>query len=202
MYYFGDGVPKDYKKAAILFEKASELQNLAAMNALAVIYYNGLAGTKDINKAYELFQKSADLGFEDSITFLKKHPRQATSNNTNTSTTKTTSNNTNTATTKTTSNDTNTTTKATTTNKDANSSNLKDDDDDDEDDDDYEIYILPYIDGEFKKNEMGSYKIETEASTSYLYIVPFDGEGYYDWTQGTYRIEEEKYLVKRKKNSY
>ncbi|SEH42473.1 HPr family phosphocarrier protein [Selenomonas sp. KH1T6] len=53
---------KDYKTAAVIYEKAMEAGNARAMNFLAGMYLSGLGVKKDQEKAYELFKKAAEAG--------------------------------------------------------------------------------------------------------------------------------------------
>ena len=53
---------KDYKMAAVIYEKAMEAGSARAMNFLAGMYLSGLGVKKDQEKAYELFKKAAEAG--------------------------------------------------------------------------------------------------------------------------------------------
>ena len=53
---------KDYKTAAVLYEKAMEAGSARAMNFLAGMYLSGVGVKKDEKKAYELFKKAAEAG--------------------------------------------------------------------------------------------------------------------------------------------
>jgi len=61
-YQNGQGVPKDLRKAAELYQKAADKGNAIAQNNLGWLYQNGAGVPKDLGKAAELYQKSADKG--------------------------------------------------------------------------------------------------------------------------------------------
>ena len=61
-YYNGDGVTKDFNKAAQLYQKACDGGEMDGCNRLSEAYYFGDGVTKDINKAVQLFQKACDGG--------------------------------------------------------------------------------------------------------------------------------------------
>ncbi|KAK8865367.1 hypothetical protein M9Y10_010909 [Tritrichomonas musculus] len=72
MLYYGDGVQKDFKKAAFLFEKSKILGNINAIYPLGLIYERGLAGEKDTEGAMELFKTGARSGQKECIAYLNK----------------------------------------------------------------------------------------------------------------------------------
>lgn len=61
-FWEGDGVPQDYKKAFLLFEKAAAKDNSQALLNLGYMYRKGIACTVDLFKAEQLYLKAAELG--------------------------------------------------------------------------------------------------------------------------------------------
>ena len=61
-YQNGQGVPKDLRKAAELYQKAADKGNAFAQNQLGTLYQSGEGVPKDLRKAAELYQKAADQG--------------------------------------------------------------------------------------------------------------------------------------------
>ena len=59
MYYFGDGVKKDYEIALEWFIKASKQGDMEAANRVACMYEEGIGAKKNINKAFEYYTLSA-----------------------------------------------------------------------------------------------------------------------------------------------
>ena len=62
MYYEGDGVLKDSKKAVELFTKACDRGNASGCSNLGLMYKNGDGVRQDKFKAVELFTKACDVG--------------------------------------------------------------------------------------------------------------------------------------------
>jgi len=64
MYQNGLGdFKKDYKKAAMFYQKAIEIDNYSSsLNNLGTLYYYGLGVSKDKDKAIELYKKAAKGG--------------------------------------------------------------------------------------------------------------------------------------------
>jgi hypothetical protein len=62
MYYQGEGVPKDYAKAAEWYKKAAEHGYETAQHNLAGMYYKGDGVPKDFKKAAEWFEKAGKQG--------------------------------------------------------------------------------------------------------------------------------------------
>ena len=62
MYDDGDGVPKDYKKAAQLFRLAAEQGDAESQNELGDMYYYGDGVPLDHNEAVKWFRLSAEKG--------------------------------------------------------------------------------------------------------------------------------------------
>lgn len=58
MYYSGEIVEQDYKKAVELYEKAVELGEAQAMCNLGYCYYYGRCVDRDYEKAYKLFSEA------------------------------------------------------------------------------------------------------------------------------------------------
>jgi TPR repeat protein len=74
-YYNGNGVNKDYYKAAEWYRKASDQGYAKAQYNLAICYYNGFGVNKDINKTEELLKLAAEQGHakaKTGIEILKK----------------------------------------------------------------------------------------------------------------------------------
>ena len=61
-YYTGEGVKRDYAKAAHWFAKAAEQDDFEALYRLGVCYENGHGVEKDPNKAFELYLQAAQEG--------------------------------------------------------------------------------------------------------------------------------------------
>ncbi|HEV2047326.1 MAG TPA: DUF1801 domain-containing protein, partial [Chthoniobacterales bacterium] len=62
-----DGVAKDYKKAAELYTKASELGDPEAKVYLSGLYRRGLGVKKDYKRAFDLAQTAADQGYPGAV---------------------------------------------------------------------------------------------------------------------------------------
>ena len=62
MYYKGEGVEKDSKKAIEWYEKAASQGFAKAQYNLGVMYDNGYGVEVNEQKAYELLQKSLNQG--------------------------------------------------------------------------------------------------------------------------------------------
>ena len=58
-YYYGIGVPQNYKLAAKWYQQASKQGHLDAMNNLGIMYSKGLGVEKDKDKAFQLVLESA-----------------------------------------------------------------------------------------------------------------------------------------------
>jgi len=63
MYYFGQGVTKDYKKGVEWFTKSAEQGDARGQNHLAYMYEYGRGVTKDLKKAVEWYTKAAEQGY-------------------------------------------------------------------------------------------------------------------------------------------
>jgi TPR repeat protein len=63
IYLFGEGVPKDYKKAFEWLSKAAKQGNARAQNGLGRIYQYGNGVSQDYKKAVEWYSKSAEQGY-------------------------------------------------------------------------------------------------------------------------------------------
>ena len=70
MYYNGEGVPQDYKKALHWFTKPAEQGNVTAQSFLGIMYYNGEGVPKDYKKALHWFTKPAEQGDVTAQSFL------------------------------------------------------------------------------------------------------------------------------------
>jgi hypothetical protein len=64
-YYNGDGLDKDYAKAAKWFRKAAEKGNATAQFYLGLMYYNGEGVPQDYAEAAKWYRKAADQGRAD-----------------------------------------------------------------------------------------------------------------------------------------
>lgn len=62
MYYYTEGVGRDFKKSFDLFQRASEENNLEGTTMLWIMYYVGHGVTKDVESALVLFQQAANGG--------------------------------------------------------------------------------------------------------------------------------------------
>ena len=66
MYREGKGVPQDYAKAVMWFEKSAELGNSNAMGLLGEMYRDGEGVPQDYAKAHMWYNLSSSLGYTDS----------------------------------------------------------------------------------------------------------------------------------------
>ena len=66
MYYFGEGVPQDYKEAEKWFRKSAEQGHARAQYNLGFMYAYGEGVPKDHVKAYAWFDVCIANGYEDS----------------------------------------------------------------------------------------------------------------------------------------
>ena len=62
MYYDGEGVPKNFERAAALYRRAGELGDATSLFTLGQIYLIGSAGARDPEKAAKLFAQATELG--------------------------------------------------------------------------------------------------------------------------------------------
>ena len=72
LYYNGEGVKQDYKKASELFSKACEMGEASGCVLLGFLYQYGEGVRKDYNKAMEFFGKACDLGEQKGCDAYKK----------------------------------------------------------------------------------------------------------------------------------
>ena len=79
MYFYGDGVKQDYRKAREWFEKAATQDELTAQCYLGDMYLYGLGVKQDYNKAHEWYRKAAANGDEDAKEYLEKLAELGTS---------------------------------------------------------------------------------------------------------------------------
>jgi TPR repeat protein len=70
LYYDGEGVPQDYKKAFEWLSKAAEQGNALAQYTLGVMYYEGFGVKKDYKKTFEFYKKAAVQGDADAQSLL------------------------------------------------------------------------------------------------------------------------------------
>ncbi len=64
LYYDGQGVPQDYKKAFELLQKACDGGNAQGCYILGLVYFNGQGVRKKYKKAKEYVGKACDLGLQ------------------------------------------------------------------------------------------------------------------------------------------
>ena len=62
LYYYGDGVPQDYVKAASWYRKAAEQGYAGAQAGLAALYYKGEGVSQDYTATAFWFRKAAEQG--------------------------------------------------------------------------------------------------------------------------------------------
>ncbi len=61
-YYYGDNARQDYGKALALYLKAANLGDAEAQYIAGAMYFKGLAGTKDLRRAFTLLHRAALQG--------------------------------------------------------------------------------------------------------------------------------------------
>ena len=66
MYYNGEGIPQDYKKARYWFTKSAEQGNPDAQHKIGYMYHLGKGVSQDYKKALYWYKKSAKQGFSNS----------------------------------------------------------------------------------------------------------------------------------------
>jgi TPR repeat protein len=64
-YYYGTGVPQDYKEAAKWYRKSAEQGHAMAQNHLGFMYSNGEGVPQDDKEAVKWYRKSAEQGDAD-----------------------------------------------------------------------------------------------------------------------------------------
>jgi len=74
-YYQGDGKPKDYSKAAELFQKAADRGSAMAQFNLGYMHEKGIGLPSDYSKAYVYYQAAAGQGHTVALEHLE-HLRQ------------------------------------------------------------------------------------------------------------------------------
>ena len=62
MYFHGDGVARDYTRAAALFKLAADQGDAMAQRSLAGMYFDGVGVAQDRTRAAALFKLAADQG--------------------------------------------------------------------------------------------------------------------------------------------
>ena len=65
LYYKGEVIEKDYKKAFEYLKKAADDGNVNAQYYIGTLYYKGKGIEKDYEKAFEYLKKAADKGHID-----------------------------------------------------------------------------------------------------------------------------------------
>jgi TPR repeat protein len=78
MYFLGQGVKKDERKAAKWFHIAAESNYPLAQHTLGVMYENGKGVNKDRRKALKWYRMAADRGYVDAKSALNKLEKQKT----------------------------------------------------------------------------------------------------------------------------
>lgn len=64
LYYKGQEVEKNHKKALEFYTKACDLKFPSACNNLGVSHYKGLGVEQDYKKAFAFYAKACDLGLQ------------------------------------------------------------------------------------------------------------------------------------------
>ena len=80
LYYDGDGVKQDYKKAREFYNKACEMGNALGCGALGSLYQYGLGVRQNDSKAMEFFGKACDLGEQKDCDAYKEMKTKLNSN--------------------------------------------------------------------------------------------------------------------------
>jgi hypothetical protein len=62
MYYYGQGMPRDYVEAARWYRKAADLGNARSQFSLGYLYYYGQGVPQDYLEGFRWFRKAADQG--------------------------------------------------------------------------------------------------------------------------------------------
>jgi uncharacterized protein len=70
MYYQGDGVSIDYKKAYYWVKKSAAQEHINAMYNLGYMYWSGDGTSQDYEKAFYWFSKAAEQGFYAALNYL------------------------------------------------------------------------------------------------------------------------------------
>ena len=72
LYYYAQGVARDYTPARNWYQRAAAAGNAKAMYNLGVLYENGQGVAQDYGKAREWYQMAADLGDTDAKQALSR----------------------------------------------------------------------------------------------------------------------------------
>ena len=70
IYFSGEGVEQDYKKALEYFEQSAQKGNIESLNRLGMMYYTGEGVEQDYKKALEYFEQSTQKGNIESLNRL------------------------------------------------------------------------------------------------------------------------------------
>ena len=62
MYYFGQGVPRDYQEAALWYRKAADQGSVSAQFNLGIMYYRGQGVPRGFREAAQWFTQAAEQG--------------------------------------------------------------------------------------------------------------------------------------------
>lgn len=71
-YYFGRGVPQNYKEALALYEQAARDGFAPAENALGRMFENGIGVSKDLDRAVQYYKRAASKGHPDAKAALAR----------------------------------------------------------------------------------------------------------------------------------
>ena len=63
MYYYGEGLPQDYKQAVYWYKKSADQGDAFAQYNLALNFYNGEGVPQDYKQAVYWYKKSANQGY-------------------------------------------------------------------------------------------------------------------------------------------
>lgn len=71
-YYTGEGVERDYAKAAHWFAKAAEQDDFEALYRLGVCHENGHGVEKNLSRAFELYHQAAQEGVTEAMAAVNR----------------------------------------------------------------------------------------------------------------------------------
>ena len=75
-HIYGDGVPEDNDLATELLIQAHEMGHVEATYNLGICYHNGFGTDVDLEKAFELYLKSANAGYGKGIELVGRFYNQ------------------------------------------------------------------------------------------------------------------------------
>ncbi len=70
-YYFGQGVPQSYERAAELYQQAAAQGDTVAQHNLGTLNYNGLGVPQDVARGVALFKQAAAGGLQEAADSLR-----------------------------------------------------------------------------------------------------------------------------------